>query len=104
MCQTKTFCIINIAFQLYYHKQIIDYCKNHPFTVGHDSDTGVQKMNPIAVSIFDFNRSQTVTEYFYSKCLTDSENARKAYKIFEKIDSIFQSDGIPWQNRAKLEC
>ena len=39
----KTFCIINKAFQLYYHKQIIDYCKNHPFTVRHDgsNDTAV---------------------------------------------------------------
>ena len=55
--KTKTFCIINKEFQPYYHKQIIDYCKNHPFTVGHDSsnDTGMQKMNPIAVSIFDFS-------------------------------------------------
>ena len=35
-------------------------------------------------------------------CLTDGENAGKAYKIFEKIDSINQADGIPWQNCANL--
>ena len=35
-------------------------------------------------------------------CLTDSENAGEAYKIFEKIYHIFQSDGIPWQNCATL--
>ena len=35
-------------------------------------------------------------------CWTDGENAGKAYKSFEKIDSIFQSDGIPWQNCAGL--
>ena len=59
--KTKTFCIINKAFQPYYHKQIIGYCKSHSFTVGHDgsNDTGVQKMNPIAVRIFDTNRSNT---------------------------------------------
>ena len=102
--KTKTFCIINKAFQPYYHKQIIDYCKNHPFTVGHDgsNDTGVQKMNPIAVRIFDINRSKTVSEHFYSMWLTDGENAGKGYKIFEKIGSIFQSDEIPWQNCASL--
>ena len=102
--KTKTFCIINKAFQPYYHKQIIDYCKNHPFTVGHDgsNDTGVQKMNPIAVRIFDINRSKTISEHFYSMSLTDGENAGKAHKTFEKIDSIFQSDGIPWQNCASL--
>ena len=102
--KTKTFCIINKAFQPYYHKQTIDYCKNHPFTVGHDgsNDTGVQKMNPIAVRIFDINQSKTVSEYFYSMCLTDGENAGRAYNNFEKIDSIFQSDEIPWQNCAIL--
>ena len=52
-------------------------------------------MNSIAVRIFDNNQSKTVYEYFYSMCLTDSENAGKAYIFFEKIDSIFQSDGIP---------
>ena len=71
--KTKTFCIINKAFQPYYHKQIIDYYKNHCFTVGHDgsNDTGVQRMNPIAVRIFDINRSKTVFEHFYSMCLTE---------------------------------
>ena len=100
----KTFCIINKAFQPYYQKQTKDYFKNHPFTVGHDcsNDTGVQKMNPIAVRIFDINQSKTVSEYFHSMCLTVGENACKAYKIFEKIDSIFLSDGIPWQNCASL--
>ena len=35
-------------------------------------------------------------------CLTDGENAGKAYKIFQKIYTIFQSVGIPWQNCASL--
>ena len=101
--KTKAFRIIK-AFQPYYHKQIIDCCKNHPFTVGHDgsNDTGVQKMNPIAVRIFDVNRSKSMSEHSYSMCLNDVENAGKAYNIFEKIDSIFQSDGIPSQNCASL--
>ena len=49
----------------------------------------------MVVRIFDVNRSKTVSEHFYSMCLTDDENAGKAYKIFEKIDSIFQPDVIP---------
>ena len=55
-------------------------------------------MNPIAVRIFDINRSKTVSEHFHSMCLTDGENAGKSHNIFEKIDSIIQSDGILWQN------
>ena len=80
--------------QPYYHKQIIDHCKNHSFTVGHDgsNNTGVQKMNPIAVRIFDINRSKTVSEHFCSMCLTDGENAGKAYKIFEMIEFFSQME------------
>ena len=59
-------------------------------------------MNHIAVRIFDINRSKTVFEHFYRMCLTEGENAGEAYNIFEKIDSIFQSGGIPWQNCASL--
>ena len=73
MCQTKTFCIINKAFQPYYHKQIIDYCKNHPFTVGHDSDTGVQKMNPIATSLKKF---PSLKSYFLSEYFSDGRFQR----------------------------
>ena len=35
-------------------------------------------------------------------CLTDGENAGKVYKIFEKTDSIFRANRIPWQNCASL--
>ena len=59
-------------------------------------------MNPIAVRIFDINRSKTVSEHFYSMCVTDGENTGKSYKIFEKISNIFQSDGIQWQNCGSL--
>ena len=40
-------------------------------------------MNPVAVRIFDINRSKNVSEHFYSMCLNDRENAGKAYKSFE---------------------
>ena len=54
-------------------------------------------MNPIAVIIFDINRSKTVSEHFYSMCLTDGENGGKAYKIFEMIEFFSQME---WHYRT----
>ena len=31
-------------------------------------------MNPIAVRIFDISQSKTVSEHFYSMCVTNGEN------------------------------
>ena len=89
--KTKIFCIINKAFQPYYHKQIIDHCKNHPFTVGHirSNDTGVQKMNPVAVRIFDINRSKTVSEHFYIMCLLMVKMLVKHIKVLRRLIAFF---------------
>ena len=44
--KTKTFAIINKAFEPYCHSFLFDYCKSNPFSVGHygSNDTVVQKM------------------------------------------------------------
>ena len=84
--KSKTFCIINKAFQPYYHKQIIGCCKSHSFTVGHDgsNDTGVQKMNPIAVRIFDTNRSNTNDAFSIYIGLSVEDACVDCYYWFEK--------------------
>ena len=58
----KTFVIINKAFEPY----LVNYCKSNPFSAGHDgsNDTSVQKMNPVAVRIFDIKSSKMVSEHF----------------------------------------
>ena len=70
--KTKTFAIIIKAFEPYCHSFLVDYCKSNPFSVGHDAliDTGVQETNPVSVKIFDIQNSKTVSEHFFSMCLT----------------------------------
>ena len=84
--KTKTFSIISKAFQPYYHKQIIGCCKIHSFTVGHDdsNDTGVQKMNPIAVRIFDTNRSNTNDAFSICIGLSVEDVCVDCYYWFDK--------------------
>ena len=76
---TKTTSIINEAF--------IQHCKTHPFSVGTDglNDTGLEKMNPVCLQIFDVNRSKKVSSHFLSMCLTSAKNASTAACIFHKI-------------------
>ena len=78
----KTFAIINKAFEPYCHSFLVDYSKSNPFSVGHDgsNDTGVQKMNPVSVKIFDIKNSKTVSEHFFNMCLTEGEDAGKVLK------------------------
>ena len=59
-------------------------------------------MNPVAVRIFDIKNSKTVSEHFYSMCLTEGEDAGKASKLFEAIEESFGADEIPWNNCASL--
>ena len=102
--KTKTFAIINKAFEPYCHSFVVDYCKSNLLSVGHDgsNDTGVQKMNPDSMRIFDIKNFKTVSEHFFSMCLTEGEHAGKASKLFEALEESFEADEIPWNNCASL--
>ena len=57
--RTKTTSIINEAFAPHCREYLIQHCKTHPLSVGTDgsNDTGLEKMNPVCLQIFDINRS-----------------------------------------------
>ena len=61
-CQAKTTAIIYKSFVPHCLDYIVEHCKFHPHSVGTDgsNDTGIEKMNPRCIKIFDVNRSQTV--------------------------------------------
>ena len=102
--KTKTFAVINKAFEPYCHSYLVNHCKSNPFSAGHDgsNDTSVQKMNPVAVRIFDIKISKMMSEHFFSMCLTEGKDAGKAFRIFEAIEESFETDQIPWNNFASF--
>ena len=55
---TKTACILNGALAKELQGLLIDNMKQNPFSLATDgsNDTGLQKMNPLTVRIFDTNR------------------------------------------------
>ena len=96
----KTSAIINEAFQPYCHNYLVEFCKNNPYSVGHDgsNDTGVRNMNLVCIRIFDIKRSKTVSSHFFDTCLTEGEDAAKASTIFAAIEERFVADDMPWNN------
>ena len=66
------------------------------------SDTGLKKMNTVAVNIFDVNRSKKVECKFYDMCVTTGEHSGKAENIFSAIDSIMMNDGVDWNNLVNI--
>ena len=102
--RTKTFTILNEAFAPHCHDYIVEHCKSHPYSVGHDgsNDTGIQKMSPVCIRLFDIKRSKTVTEHFFDMCLTEGEDCGKAYKIFEAIEKSFEKSNMLWTNCVSL--
>ena len=79
------------------HNYIVEHCKTHAYSVGHDgsNDTGVQKNNPVSIRIFDVERSKVVTDHFFNVCITEVEDSSKALNIFEAIEQCFVEDDIP---------
>ena len=65
----------------------VDHCKALPYSFGTDgsNDTGVQKMNPISIRIFDVNQSKTVTNHFFDMCLTEGEHPKRFEKSCDDL-------------------
>ena len=63
--RTKTACILNGALAKELQATLIDIMKNNPFSLATDgsNDSGLQKMNPLTVRIFDTNRGCITTRF-----------------------------------------
>lgn len=102
--RTKTSAILNVAMGPFCHSAVVQHCQSHPFSLGTDgsNDTGLLKMNPVTIRIFDVKRSKTITSHFYDICTTSGEDCSKAYAIFDAIKSKFDADSIPWSHTVSL--
>ena len=73
--------------------------KQQPYSLSVDvsNDTGLSKMNPVTVRIFDVSR-KTVSQKFLDLCLTRGVDASKAKEIFDAIQNTLEKYEIPWDN------
>lgn len=89
--QTKTTCILNMAFHPHYESALVQQMKD-PFSIATDgsNDNGLQKMNPGTIRLFD-EASGCIRTKFLDMCLTTGTGSATAEKIFEALDGALQS-------------
>ena len=92
--RTKSACIINGALAKELQVSLIEVMKNNPFSLATDrsNDSGLDKMNPLTVRIFDINRG-CVTTRFLDMCLTSASDTEA---LFSKIDETMQRHDLDW--------
>ncbi len=68
---TKTTCIINGAFAPHFKSALIEAMKSSPFSLAVDgsNDSGIEKMNPITVRLYEPGVGKIVTR-FLDMCTT----------------------------------
>ena len=75
--------------------------QNRPFSICNDSssDSGIKKMNPVCVNIFDANNSLEVQTKFYDMCIVNTGvECSKSETLFNAVNDKFVKDDIHWQN------
>lgn len=97
--KTKTTCILNGAVAPEFASELVSYMQSALFTLSVDgsNDTGLEKMNPLTVRIFDINRGKVDTQFF-DMCTTAGLQAATADAIFGKMNEALLTRSIFWNN------
>lgn len=61
--------------------------------------TGLEKMNPLTVRVFDTTK---VVHRFLDMCTTSGRNCGTADVIYKKINDVLIEHNIPWKNCVGL--
>lgn len=77
---TKATCMLNLAVAPILVENLLQQMRTHPFSLSTDgsNDTGLQKMNPATVRIYDINENCIVTR-FLDMCPSGSSTAAALY-------------------------
>ena len=84
---------------MYFVAQLIEHMKVNPYSllVDGSNDTGIEKLNPLTVKIYD-NTKRQVTTQLLDMCTTSGRTCGTADAIFSKINSVLSNYQIPWDN------
>ena len=90
---TKSTAILNYAVAPALEEDLVSAMKNSPFSILIDgsNDTGLEKMNPITVRIFDIRREQSKANVS-TRWLSLATAVERTLKLYEGLRSYFLSE------------
>ena len=94
---TKAMCMLNLAVAPSLKKDLVDNMKVHPFSVSVDgsNDTGMEKMNPVTIRIYDQSSGKVVTQ-FLDICTSTSSTAEAIFNVMDgRLSELLESTN-PW--------
>ena len=94
---TKATCMLNLAVAPILVENLIQQMKIHPYSLATDgsNDTGLKKMNPATVRIYDTNVNRIVTR-FLDMCPTTGSTAESIYSVLNgRLEELLQFSN-PW--------
>ena len=99
MGKTEASCILNESFAPHFLQETVQIMKNDFYSLSTDgsNDTGLEKMNPLTVRLYDSSKSRVITR-FLDMCYTSGQNSGTAATIFQKIDDVMIKPQLPWKN------
>ena len=88
--RTKTTAILNKTIRPALHESLVTYMQNRPFSICNDgsSDSGIKKMSPVCVNLFDANNSSEVQTKFYDMCVTTGADCSKCETLVNAINDM----------------
>ncbi len=100
--RTKTSAIVNCMGDEF-KKELVNDMKNSPFSIMIDgsNDSGMAKMYPITVRIYDVEFERVMTKFFDIN-LIEGRSSGTAATIFEHVDAVFEKYEIHWNSVTGL--
>ncbi|KAL5019174.1 hypothetical protein ScPMuIL_004896 [Solemya velum] len=97
--RTKTTCMLNLAVAQFFQSALVEMMKAQLYALATDgsNDTGLEKMNPLTVRIYNVNNKRVETQLL-DMCISRGASSATAAAIFDKIDEKITGFEIPWSN------
>jgi hypothetical protein len=96
---TKAMCMLNLAVTPFLKEKLISEMRVHPFSLSVDgsNDTGLEKMNPLTVRIYNYE-NKTIATRFLDMCSSHTATAEGIFGVIDRKLSELIAVPNPWDH------